>query len=392
MKIVIAPDSFKGSLTSQEAADTIAKSFLKIFPQAEIEKIPLSDGGEGTTQILINATKGKIYSEFVTSPIGEKINTNYGILGDRKTAVIEMAAASGLSLVPIEKRNPLFTTTFGTGELIKAALNKGCRKFIIGMGDSATTDAGAGLAQALGVKLLTEENQEIPLGGIGLKKLQRIDISNIDKRILESEITVACDVNNPLTGPSGTASVYSVQKGASKDDVKKLELYLINFAEVVKRDLGKEIQSVPHSGAAGGLAAGLLAFFDAQLKSGFEVVSNILNFPERIKDADLVITGEGKIDAQTLKGKTPIEVAKIAGENNIPVIAIAGIIGDGADKCLKAGIEAIFSLTSKKTGTEKTLEKAKLLLAGVSEDIAKKFKKGMLFGVDVTQSILIVKK
>ncbi len=379
MKIVIAPDSFKGSLTSQEAADIISQSFLKIFLQAEIEKIPLADGGEGTTQILINATNGKIYSEFVTSPIGERIKANYGILGDRKTAVIEMAAASGLSLVPIEKRNPMFTTTFGTGELIKAALNHGYRKFIIGLGDSATTDAGAGLAQALGVKLLTAENQEISFGGIGLKNLQRIDISNIDRRILESEITLACDVKNPLTGPSGTASVYSAQKGASQQDIQKLESFLMNFAEVVKRDLGKEIQSVPFLGAAGGLAASLFAFFNARLKSGFEVVSNILNFPERIKDADLVITGEGKIDAQTLKGKTPIGVAKIAKKNNIPVIAIAGIIGEGADKCREAGIEAIISLTSKKTETEKTLKNAKLLLAEVSEKIAKKFKMGVLF-------------
>jgi len=379
MKIVIAPDSFKGSLTSQEAADTISQSFLKIFPDAEIEEIPLADGGEGTTQILINATNGKIYSEFVTSPIGEKIKANYGILGDGKTAVIEMAAASGLSLVPIEKRNPLFTTTFGTGELIKAALNKGCSKFIIGLGDSATTDAGAGLAQTLGVKLLTSGNQEILLGGIGLKDLQRIDISNIDKRILESELLVACDVKNPLTGLSGTASVYSAQKGASQQDIQKLESYLMNFADIVKRDLGKEIQAVPFLGAAGGLAASLFTFFHAQLKSGFEVVSNILNFPERIKNADLVITGEGKIDAQTLKGKTPIGVAKIAKKNNIPVIAIAGIIGEGADRCREAGIDAIFSLTSEKTGTEKTLKNTNLLLAEVSENVAKKFKKGVLF-------------
>ncbi len=379
MKIVIAPNSFKGSLTSQEVADTISQSFLKIFPDAKIEKIPLADGGEGTTQILVNATNGKIYSEFVTSPLGKRINAKYGILGDGKTAVIEMAAASGLSLVPIEKRNPMFTTTFGTGELIKAALNQGCRKFIIGLGDSATTDAGAGLAQALGVKLLTAENQEIPFGGVGLKDLQRIDISNIDKRILESELLVACDVENPLTGPSGAASVYSAQKGASQQDIQKLESYLMNFAEIVKRDLGKEIQSVLFLGAAGGLATGLLAFFNAQLKSGFEVVSNILNFSKRIKDADLIITGEGKIDAQTLKGKTPIEVAKIAKKNNIHVIAIAGIIGEGADKCREAGIDAIFSLTSKEIKIERAIKNAKNLLASVSEDVAKKFKRGMLF-------------
>ncbi len=379
MKIVIAPDSFKGSLTSQGAADTIAKSFLKIFPDTEIEKIPLADGGEGTTQILVTATNGKIYNEFVTSPVGERIKANYGILGDGKTAVIEMAAASGLSLIPIEKRNPMFTTTFGTGELIKVALNQGYRKFIIGLGDSATTDAGAGLAQALGVKLLTAKNQEIRLGGIGLRDLQRIDISNIDKRILESELLVACDVKNPLTGPSGTASVYSAQKGASQQDIRKLESYLMNFAEVVKRDLGKEIQSVPFLGAAGGLAASLFVFFNARLKSGFEVISDILNFPERIKNADLVITGEGKIDAQTLKGKTPIGVAKIAKKNNTPVIAIAGIIGEGADKCREAGIDAIFSLASKETETEKSLKSAKLLLADISEKIAKKFKKGVLF-------------
>jgi len=259
VKIVIAPDSFKGSLTALEAANAIEDGFRRVFPEAEIVKVPMADGGEGTVQSLVDATGGRIVKRIVTGPLGDKVEAQFGILGDGKTAVIEMASASGLPLIPPHKRNPMVTTTYGTGELIKAALDMDCRKFIIGIGGSATNDGGGGMAQALGVKLLDKDGNDIPFGGKGLLKLNRIDISTLDPRIAESEIVVACDVDNPLTGPRGAARVYSPQKGATPEMVEILEKALERFAEVVKRDLGKDVKNIPGAGAAGGLGAGLMA-------------------------------------------------------------------------------------------------------------------------------------
>jgi len=344
VKIVIAPDSFKGSLTAMEVATAIERGIKDVFPDAVIDKVPMADGGEGTVQSLVDATGGEILAERITGPLGEMLNAEYGILGDGITAIIEMAAASGLPLVPEDKRNPMLTTTYGTGELIKAALEHGCRKLIIGIGGSATTDGGAGVAQALGAKLFDDKGKEIGFGGGELARLAKIDMSTIDARIAETKTVVACDVDNPLTGPRGAAYVYSPQKGATPEMVEKLDKALMQFAEIVKRDLGKEVNDVPGAGAAGGLGAGLMAFLNAELKSGIDIVIEAANLAEHVKDADLVITGEGMIDNQTIYGKTPIGVAKVAKQYNIPVLGIAGALSDDSDVVYKHGIDALISI------------------------------------------------
>jgi len=345
MKIVVAPDSFKGSLTAVEVSDAIEQGIREIFPEAEIVKIPMADGGDGTVQCLVNATGGKILEEKVVSPLGNEVSAHYGILGDEKTAVIEMAAASGLTLVPENKRNPLITTTYGTGQLIKAALDQGCRNMIIGIGGSATNDGGAGMLQALGVKLLDREGEEIGFGGGELKKISRIDINLLDNRLSNAKVLVASDVNNPLCGPKGAARIYGPQKGATPEVIKELDESLAYFAEIIKRDLNKDIKDIPGAGAAGGLGASLMAFLDAELRPGIEIIIEIVKLEQAIKDADLVITGEGKIDSQTIYGKAPIGVAKIAKKYNVPVIAVAAIIGDDADIVHQYGISTLISVT-----------------------------------------------
>ncbi len=373
MKIIITPDSFKGSLTAKQVTDFVEKGFKKIFPEADYIKIPVSDGGEGILQILVNATNGKKYSEIVTDPLGNKIKAEYGILGDGKTAIIEMARASGLMLLSKEKYNPMKATTYGTGELIKAALNRGFRKFIIGIGGSATNDGGAGVVQALGVKLLDENGKNISFGGAGLGKLESIDISEIDKRINESVIIVAGDVRNPLTGKDGATYVYAEQKGASKEEVIILEKNLKHFAKIIKRDLKIDIENIPGSGAAGGLGAGLMAFIKAKLESGFEIVNRFTNLEEKIKDSNLVITGEGEMDFQTEFGKVPVEVAKIAKANKIPVIAIVGNLKKISDKYDKY-FEKIFSITSNEISKKEAIKNAEKYLIEVSEKAAKYWK------------------
>ena len=345
MKIVVAPDSFKGSLTAVEVSDAIEQGVREIFPEAEIVKIPMADGGDGTVQCLVNATGGEILREKVTGPLGDEVWASYGILGDKKTAVIEMAEASGLTLVPENKRNPLITTTYGTGQLIKFALDQGCRKMIIGIGGSATNDVGAGMVQALGAKLLDKEGEEIGFGGGELKKVFRIDTKYLDNRLSETEVLIASDVSNPLCGPKGAARVYGPQKGATPEMIKKLDESLAYFAEIIKRDLNKDIKDILGAGAAGGLGAGLMAFLDAELKPGIEIIIEIVKLEQAIKDADLVITGEGKIDSQTIYGKAPIGVAKIAKKYNIPVIAVAAIIGDDADIVHQHGIDNLIKVS-----------------------------------------------
>jgi glycerate kinase len=355
MKIVIAPDSFKGSLTAVEVSDAIAQGVREIFPEAEIVKIPMADGGDGTVQCLVNATGGEILKEKVTGPLGDEVLASYGILGDKKTAVIEMAEASGLTLVPENKRNPLITTTYGTGQLIKAALDQGCRKMIIGIGGSATNDGGAGMVQALGAKLLDKDGEEIGFGGGELKKLNRIDISNLDNRLSDTKVLVASDVNNPLCGPKGASRIYGPQKGATPELIEELDKSLAHFAEIIKRNLHKDIKDIPGAGAAGGLGASLMVFLDAELRPGIEIMIEIVKLEQAIKDADLVITGEGKIDSQTIYGKAPIGVAKIAKRYNIPVIAVAAIIGDDADIVHQYGISSLISVFGQPMRLEDTV-------------------------------------
>jgi glycerate kinase len=345
VKIVVAPDSFKGSLTALEVSDAIEKGIREVFPEAEIIKIPMADGGDGTVECLVNATGGEILREKVIGPLGNEILAHYGILGDKKTAVIEMAAASGLTLVPENKRNPLITTTYGTGQLIKAALNQGCRKMIIGIGGSATNDGGAGMVQALGIKLLDQEGKEVGFGGGELKKIVKIDISCMDNRLFDIKVLVASDVNNPLCGPQGASRIYGPQKGATPEIIEELDKSLSYFAELIKRDLNKDIKDMPGAGAAGGLGASLMAFLNAELRPGIEIIIEAVKLEQAIKDADLVITGEGKIDSQTIYGKAPIGVAKIAKKYNVPVVAVAAIIEEDSRIFQSYGIDTLIQIS-----------------------------------------------
>ncbi|KYH29311.1 MULTISPECIES: glycerate kinase [Clostridium] len=354
MKFVIAPDSFKESMTAKEACDAIEDGLKMSFPTATFTKVPMADGGEGTTRSLVDATNGEMFSEVVSDPLGNPVNASFGVLGDRKTAVIEMASASGIGLVPKEKRNPLYTTTFGTGELIKKALEKNIDTIIIGIGGSATNDGGAGMIQALGGKLLDKHGNQIGFGGGALRQLAKIDISGLDKRLQNVKIIVACDVDNPLTGPTGASYIFGPQKGATPEMVEELDNNLKHFAKCIRESLGKDVENIPGAGAAGGLGAGLLAFLPCELKRGIDIVIEYSNLREKMKDADYVITGEGSIDAQTRFGKTPYGVAKVAKEFDVPVIAVAGNIGRDVDVLYEYGFDAFFSILQ---GVE-TLDKA----------------------------------
>ncbi len=367
MKIVIAPDSFKGSLTALEVAHAIKAGIERVIPEAEVDEVPMADGGEGTVQALVDATGGEIITQEVCDPLGNSIHANFGVLGDGNTGVIEMAAASGLPLVPEDKRNPMLTTTFGTGELIRAALDRGCRKLIVGIGGSATVDGGAGMAQALGARLLGKEGHEVPRGGGGLEHLDRIDVSQLDARIAETATVVACDVDNPLVGPRGGPEVYGPQKGATPEMVKKLDRYLDRYADIIKRDLDIGVKEEPGAGAAGGLGAGLMAFLNAELRSGIDIVIEASKLEEHLRDADLVITGEGKIDGQTIYGKTPIGVARTAKKYGIPVIGIGGGISDDASVVYDNGIDALMSIVSYPMSLESAMKQAYDLVANAAE-------------------------
>ncbi|ACL71040.1 glycerate kinase [Halothermothrix orenii] len=374
MKVLIAPDSFKGSLTALEVAESIERGIKKVIPGAEIIKVPMADGGEGTVRSLVDATGGEIVYEEVTGPLGDKVKACYGLLGSGETAVIEMATASGLPLVPPEQADPGKTTTYGTGELIKAALDKGVKELIIGIGGSATNDGGMGMAQALGVSFRDSRGRELGSGGIELARLEKIDLSALDSRIKGVDIKVACDVNNPLYGPDGAAYVYAPQKGADPEMVEELDRNLKHFAIIVKRELGIDLQSIPGAGAAGGLGAGLVAFTGAELRSGVEIVMEANHFTDKLNGVDLVITGEGKIDGQTITGKTPIGVARKAKERGIPVIGIAGTLGDDADLVLEEGIDAIFSIMERPVTLKEALKYTETWLESTAASIMRLIK------------------
>lgn len=374
MKILVAPDSFKGSLTALEVANHIEKGILKVLPDAEVLKIPMADGGEGTVQSLVDATGGEVIYRDVTGPLGDKVNSYFGMMGNGITAVIEMATASGLPLIPEDKLNPIITTTYGTGELIRYALDQGARELIIGIGGSATNDAGVGMAQALGVSFKDGSGQEIGFGGGQLYKIKNIDYSKLDERLKETKINVACDVNNPLYGPDGAAYIYGPQKGATPELVELLDKNLKYFAELVNNQLGIELQGIPGAGAAGGLGAGLVAFLDADLKSGVDIVLEANNFEDKITDVNLVITGEGKIDGQTVKGKTPIGVARKAKERNIPVIALAGMVDKSAKDVYTAGIDTVFSITQQPVTLQEAFAKTGDWLEMITEQIIRLYK------------------
>lgn len=366
-RIVVAPDSFKESLEAGEVASAVARGVRKVVPEAEVMEIPLSDGGEGLVSALVKATGGQVLSSTVTGPLGRRVTARWGILGDGTTAVIEMAQASGLALVPQDRRNPLITTTYGTGELVCRALDAGCRKIIIGIGGSATHDGGAGMAQALGAKLLGPDDLEIGPGASGLERLSRIDTRGMDGRLKDTEIVVACDVDNPLCGPRGAAYTYALQKGASPDMLPRLDAALDHYARIVARDLGRDVRDIPGSGAAGGLGAGLMAFLGGKLRRGIELVMDIVGLENAVRGADLVITGEGEINNQTSYGKVPVGVARIAGIYGVPVVALVGSIGEGAHTVYEQGINAIMSIVPGPRPLSYCLENAAFLLEEAAE-------------------------
>lgn len=357
---VIAPDSFKGSMTAKQVCDAVEKGIKNVFPEAKCIKVPMADGGEGTVQSLVDATEGKVYEARVTGPLGTPVMAQYGILGGAKTAVIEMASASGIHLVNENTRNPLITTTFGTGELVKACLDRGVTRLIMGIGGSATNDGGVGCAQALGVRFLDKKGEELPFGGLALKDLERIDISNLDKRLQYTTLKVACDVSNPLCGENGASFIFGPQKGATPEMVELLDNALLHYAGIIKAQFGKDVKDVQGAGAAGGLGAGLLAFTNASLEGGVEIIIDYTRLRDIIKDADFVFTGEGKIDIQTQYGKTPYGVAQIAKEENKKVIAIAGYIEKGMCELYTREFDFMLSIVDKTISEEESMKNGEL--------------------------------
>ncbi|UOW68210.1 glycerate kinase [Paraclostridium bifermentans] len=357
MKIVISIDSLKGSLTSIEAANAIKKGILSVDNKSDVVIMPLADGGEGTVEALVQGMNGEEKVITVTGPINEKVNATYGILKETNTAIIEMAQASGLPLVPAELRNPLNTTTYGVGEIIKEAIEKGCRNFIVGIGGSATNDCGVGMLQALGFEFYDENDNLVGLGGKVLNQIKRIKTDNKLKELDECNFKIACDVNNPLYGENGAAYIYGPQKGATEEIVKELDKGLESFAEVVKKDLGKDIAHIEGAGAAGGLGFGFLGFLNSKLESGIKIILDEIKLEEVVKDADIVITGEGRLDNQTAMGKAPIGVAKLAKKHGAKVIAIAGCTTPDAVKCNEEGIDAYFSIVNKAMTIDEAMKK-----------------------------------
>lgn len=367
MKIVIAPQAYKGSLPAPEVAAAMALGLRRVLPDADIVEIPLADGGEGTVETMVAATDGKLMTAHATGPLGDPVIANWGILGDGKTAVIEMAAASGIGLLPADRLDPLSTTSYGTGELILAALEAGCRDIIVGLGGSASNDAGAGMAQALGARLLDRHQRELARGGAALATLARIDVSGLDGRLASSRVSAACDVTNRLLGRNGASWVYGPQKGASADTCRELDDALSNFAAVVERDLGVAVGDVPGAGAAGGLGAGLIAFLGTRLVPGMDIIADAVKLTERIEGASLVLTGEGRLDSQTLSGKTVAGVASRAQALGIPVVAIAGQLSGDMAELRRRGVNAALSIAPGPITLEETVDDAARLIADAAE-------------------------
>lgn len=370
-KYVVAPDSFKESMTAKEVCDAMEKGIKKADSAAEVIKVPMADGGEGTVDSLVDATNGQRITVEVTGPLGNKISAYYRILGNGTTAVIEMAKASGLEIVEKDKRNPMITTTFGTGELIKDALDHNVKEIIIGLGGSSTNDGGSGMAQALGAKLLDQNNHQIPFGGGNLDKLDKIDISNLDSRLQDVKIILASDVTNPLIGKDGASRVFGPQKGATPEMVEKLENNLQHYAKIVKRDLNKEVALVSGAGAAGGLGAGLIAFTTCEMRRGVDLAIEVTKLEEKIRDADYVFTGEGGTDFQTKFGKTPYGVAKLGKKYHKPVISLAGYLGEGIDSLYSEGFTAIFGIIPGACDLSTALKNGPSNVARTTENIVR---------------------
>ncbi|PGM45880.1 glycerate kinase [Bacillus thuringiensis] len=347
MKVVIASDSYKESLKAIEVCEAIERGFRAIFPNAKYVKIPIGDGGEGTVESLVDATGGRIISISVTGPLRESVQAFYGVSKDKKTAFIEMAAASGLQHVPVEKRNPLITTTKGTGELILHALNQGAEYIILGLGGSATNDGGAGMLAALGVRFINDKGEVIDPSGGTLHSIVAIDFSQMDPRLKGVKIEAACDVDNPLVGMQGASFVFGRQKGANVEMMKELDENLKHYANILKRYVSSDVSEIPGAGAAGGMGAAVISVLKGDLRRGIEIVLDYTNFDKHIEDADLIITGEGRIDEQTAYGKAPVGVAGRAKRFSVPVIAIGGSVSSDYSAVYEKGIDAVFSITTR---------------------------------------------
>ncbi len=376
MKFVVAPDKFRGSLSAFDAAKAIAEGVRRVVPSAEVIAIPMADGGEGTVEALVAATGGTFRDVKVTGPLGEPVNARYGLLGDGKTAVLEMAAASGLALVPKDRRDPSRTTTRGAGEMLLAAIDAGANQIILGIGGSATNDGGAGFAQALGYRLLDAEGRDLPPGGGSLEKIDRIDARSSDRRVAGVRISVACDVDNPLCGPRGASAVFGPQKGADSAMIARLDRNLAHFARVIERDLGRAVAEIPGAGAAGGLGAGLIAFASGTLEAGVDLVARAVDLKAKLVGADLVLTGEGAIDGSSAGGKTAVGVARLAKAAGCPVIALTGTIGKGASCVLDLGIDAYLSLCDRPMSLDMAVTHAAELLSRAAEQTVRIFMAG----------------
>lgn len=367
--IILAPDSFKESMTAKEVCIAMEKGIKKANSKITCIHVPMADGGEGTMQSLVDATGGMKYSVNVVGPLGNEVEAEYGILGDGETGILEMASASGIQLIPVDKRNPLVTTTYGTGQLIKACLDRNIKRLLIGIGGSATNDGGAGAVQALGGKLLDREGSEIGFGGAELGKLASIDLADFDLRLKNIKVEVACDVTNPLCGLKGASNVFGPQKGAAPQMIEILDENLRHYADIIKEQFGKEVIDVPGAGAAGGLGAGLMAFLDGTLKNGIEMVVEYSKLEEKIESADMVWTGEGSIDFQTQYGKTPLGVARVAKKHDKPVIALAGKVGSNIEALYDMGIDSIFCIMRGVATLEEALKDGKENIEKTSENI-----------------------
>ncbi|GHX79570.1 glycerate kinase [Vibrio cholerae] len=371
MKVVIAPDSFKESLTAKQVCDAIQAGLARVWHDAKFVAIPVADGGEGTVQSLVDATQGRLVEVKVMGPQGKRVEAFYGMLGDNQTAVIEMAAASGLHHVPVAQRDPKLTTSFGTGELIRHALDQGVTKLIIGLGGSATNDGGVGMLAALGARFTNADGDPIQLTGGGLHELTHIDLQDFDPRLQHCDILVACDVNNPLCGDKGASAVFGPQKGATPEDVQLLDGALRQFGLLTEKVTGKMVLESAGAGAAGGMGAALLAYTQARLRPGIEIVLETVQLAYQVSDADLVITGEGRIDSQTVHGKTPMGVAKVAKRFDVPVLALCGCTGDNYQAVYQCGIDAVFAAVPRAMSLEDALKESDFNLADLAENVAR---------------------
>ncbi len=380
MRIIVAPDSFKGSVSALGVAEAMERGIHAVFPAAQVLKVPIADGGEGTVEALVAATGGKLMHSEVQGPLGAPVRAHWGISGDGATAFLEMASASGLPLIAKEQRDPCVTSTYGTGQLMKAALDAGLRRIVIGIGGSATNDGGTGMARALGVRFLDAQGADLPEGGAALARLAQIDLSGLDPRLAELHLLVACDVDNPLCGPRGASAVYGPQKGATPEMVTELDAALGVFATVATAATGRDMALQPGAGAAGGLGAGLLFFTPASLRPGVAIVLETTGFDAMVQGADLVITGEGRTDFQTAMGKAPVGVAAVAKRHGVPVLCLSGGLGVGADEVLAHGIDALASIVPHPMPLDDCMAQGEALLEAAAARVCRLLLVGRTLG------------